>query len=155
MNIICTIFKNCSKATFYAFTLLQKLDTRVKNLLTLNKDKKMEQINKIELRGNIGNLKIQDVGDKQVARFSLATNYIYKGRDGNPVIETTWHNVVAWSGRNIADFALLSKGAPVSVTGRLRAREYLDSEGNQKQILEIVANKMEIVEEYESAEEAH
>ena len=144
MNIIRTIFKNCSKATFYAFTLLQKLDTRVKNLLTLNKDKEMEQINKIE-----------DVGDKQVARFSLATNYIYKGRDGNPVIETTWHNVVAWSGKNIADFALLSKGAPVSVTGRLRAREYLDSEGNQKQILEIVANKMEIVEEYESAEEAH
>lgn len=121
------------------------------NLLTLNFN--MEQINRIELRGNIGSLKIQDVGDNQVARFSVATNYIYKGRDGNPVIETTWHNVVAWGGRNIADFSSLSKGTPVLVAGRLRSREYTDSDNNLKQIMEVVANKLEIVEDYESAEE--
>jgi hypothetical protein len=114
----------------------------------------MEQINRIELRGNIGNIKIQDVGDTQVARFSLATNYIYKGRDGNPVIETTWHNIVAWKGKGIVDFGTLCKGAPVTVGGRLRSREYNDSEGNLRQVMEVLANRVELVEEYESAEEA-
>ncbi len=49
----------------------------------------MEQINRIELRGNVGNVKLQNVGNSEVIRFSLATNYAFKGKDGNPVIETT------------------------------------------------------------------
>ena len=55
----------------------------------------MEQINRIVLRGNVGNVKLQNVGNSEVIRFSLATNYAFKGKDGNPVIETTWHNITA------------------------------------------------------------
>ena len=43
----------------------------------------MEQINRIELRGNVGNVKLQNVGNSEVIRFSLATNYAFKGKDGN------------------------------------------------------------------------
>lgn len=49
----------------------------------------MEQLNRIELKGNVGNVKVQTVGDNEVARFSVATNYVFKGKDGQPVIETT------------------------------------------------------------------
>ena len=62
---------------------------------TLN-EKLMEQLNRIELRGNVGNIKLQTVGDKLAARFTVATNYAYKDKDGSAVIETTWHNINAW-----------------------------------------------------------
>ena len=55
----------------------------------------MEQLNKIELRGNVGNIRVQAVGENEVANFSLATNFAYKSKDGTPVIETTWHNITA------------------------------------------------------------
>lgn len=103
----------------------------------------MEQINKIELKGNIGSIKVQNVGDRQVARFSLATNYVYKGKDGNPVIETTWHNVVAWAGKSFPDFAAIKKGSLVFVSGRLRSRSYTDNDGIERQVMEVMANKIE------------
>ena len=49
----------------------------------------MEQLNRIELRGNVGNVRVSDVGGSKVARFSLATNFIYKGKDNEGVVETT------------------------------------------------------------------
>lgn len=53
----------------------------------------MEQLNRLEIRGNVGNVNILKVGETRVAHFSVATNFAYKGRNGEPVIETTWHNV--------------------------------------------------------------
>ena len=76
----------------------------------------MEQINKIELRGNVGNVKIQEYGGSESIRFSLATNYAYKGKDGQPVIETTWHNVTAWSGKGMPDFHKIDKGSLVTLS---------------------------------------
>lgn len=49
----------------------------------------MEQLNKVELRGNVGSYKLQTVGEKQVIRFTLATNYAYKDKTGAAQIETT------------------------------------------------------------------
>ena len=45
----------------------------------------MEYINKIELRGIVGTATLNRVGDSQVCRFSIATDYSYKDRDGNPL----------------------------------------------------------------------
>ncbi len=49
----------------------------------------MEQLNRIEIRGNVGNVNILKVGESRVAHFSVATNYAYKDRNGEAVIETT------------------------------------------------------------------
>ncbi len=102
----------------------------------------MEQLNKIELKGNVGNVRISDVGENKVARFSLATNFIYKGREGDAVIETTWHNIVAWSGRNMPDLTKIEKGASLYVSGRVRTSKFTGSDGTEKQIYEVVANKI-------------
>ena len=107
----------------------------------------MEQLNKIELRGNVGNIRIQAVGDNEVAHFSLATNYAYKGKDGIPVIETTWHNIVAWEGKDIHDMDKIAKGVPVYVCGRLRLNKYTNAEGIEKQVFEVQATKLRIVKE--------
>ena len=85
----------------------------------------MEQLNRIELRGNVGSVRLQAVGDKQVAKLTVATNYIYKGKDGEPVIETTWHNVTAWEGKNIANLSKVEKGDKVHILGRLRKKIYM------------------------------
>lgn len=105
----------------------------------------MEQLNRIELRGNVGNVRISDVGENQVARFSLATNFMYKGKDGEGVVETTWHNIVAWSGKGMPDFRQIVKGAPVYVCGRLRSSRFTGSDGTEKTVYEIIAYKVDIL----------
>lgn len=114
---------------------------------------KMEQINRVELRGKVGTVRLNTFDDStQVANFSLATNYVYKQKDGTPVVETTWHNVVAWSGRDLQDLSFIKKGMGVHVLGRIRISRYLANDGTERFITEILANQVNIVEEQLSAE---
>ena len=55
----------------------------------------MEQLNRIELKGIVGNVRIQTFDESRMARIGLATNYAYKDRDGAAVIDTSWHNIIA------------------------------------------------------------
>lgn len=104
----------------------------------------MEQLNKIELRGNIGNVKVSEVGTTRVANFSLATNYLYKNKDGEAVVETTWHNIVAWAGKGMPGFDKLQKGVQAYICGRVRTSRFTGSDGTERQIYEIVASKVQI-----------
>ena len=52
----------------------------------------MEQLNSVILRGIIGNARIQNIGDTQMARFSVATDHAFKNRSGEAVIETTCYS---------------------------------------------------------------
>jgi hypothetical protein len=49
----------------------------------------MEFLNKIELRGIVGTVTLNRVGESQVCRFSLVTEYSYKDRENNPVVDVT------------------------------------------------------------------
>ena len=106
----------------------------------------MEQLNKVELRGNVGAVRIQNVGDRKVARLTVATNIVYRGQDGCCVIETTWHNVTAFDGKDI-NLDNLEKGARVEITGRLRNQRYTTADGEDRYSTEILANKVAIIEE--------
>lgn len=99
----------------------------------------MEQLNKVQLRGYIGSIKVQTVGCSKVARFSVATNYAYKDAQGYCVIETTWSNVVAWEGQNITNLSQLKKGDRVETTGRLRNQRYTDAEGTEHSMIKVLA----------------
>ena len=106
----------------------------------------MEQLNKIEIRGNVGNINILKVGSTRVAHFSVATNFAYKDRNGEPVIETTWHNVTAWEGnKGIPSLEIIAKGFPLYVTGRLRIQKYIAGDGTDKTSYDIIANTIEQV----------
>ena len=108
----------------------------------------MEQLNRIELRGRVGSVRVQDVSGRKVAHVTVATDFAYKDRSGNAVIETTWHNVTAWEGnKGIPALDFISKGTPVYVCGRLRSQKYQGSDGVEKSFLEIIANTVEPVEE--------
>lgn len=106
----------------------------------------MEQLNKIEIRGNVGAVRLQVVGNSRVAKISVATNYVYKGRDGEPVIETTWHYVSAWEGKNMPDLTSIHKGDKICVVGRLRSQRYTASDGTERTAYDVLASKVQMIE---------
>lgn len=106
----------------------------------------MEDINRIELQGQVGrDARIVKVGETTVARFSLATTEIYKDIDGLTRVETTWHSVTAWKGKNMPDFKSITKGCAVHVVGRLRQSRYTTFDGEEKIFYEVLAGSVDIV----------
>ena len=100
--------------------------------------------NKVQLIGNLGNapeIRTTDSG-KKLAKFSVATNEIYRSQTGEKIKETQWHNLVAWG--KVAEIAekYLTKGKEVVVEGKLITRNYNDKEGNKKSITEIEVNDL-------------
>jgi len=83
-----------------------------------------------------------------VTTYSLATTHSYKGKDGNWVNETTWHNVVSF---NLSDFfkESLKKGKKVYVEGRLSKRDYTDKENIKRYVTEVVSEKIIILDSRE------
>ena len=108
----------------------------------------MEQLNSVTLRGIIGSVRVQDIQDRKVANFTVATNFAFKGRDGEAVIETTWHNVTAWSGGKTADLTKLQKGQSVEVHGRIRNQRYTSSDGVERSSVDILAREVSIIDEH-------
>lgn len=102
----------------------------------------MESLNRIEIRGIIGSVNVKNVGDTKVANLSVATDYAYKSQDGGVIIETTWHNVVAWEGKEIQNLDQLKKGPFVHICGRLRNRKYVASDGTERTVCDIVAQSL-------------
>lgn len=104
-------------------------------------------LNRIELRGRVGqDPRVMNVGDSQVARFSVATNETYKTRKGDLVEETTWHNITVWSGKSIDSFDKIRKGTLVHLSGRFRNTKYIAEDGSEKYFGEVVANRLQVVE---------
>ncbi len=104
----------------------------------------MAGVNKVILVGNLGrDPEVRSLeGGAKVASFPLATNEYFKGRDGNMVEQTEWHNVVLW--RNRAELAekFLRKGSLVYIEGRIRTRQWDDKDGNKKYFTEVVGDVM-------------
>lgn len=100
-------------------------------------------LNRIMLIGNLG----RDAETRftqenlSITSFSIATTNGYKGKDGNWVNETTWHNVVAF---NLSDYYKenLKKGKKVYVEGRLTKRDYTDKEGVKRYSTDVVLDKL-------------
>ena len=105
----------------------------------------MEQLNSVSIRGIIGNARVQNIGNTEVVRFSVATDYAYKNRQGEAVIETTWHQVTAFKKDSMPDFNTLVRGTGVEVKGRLRNNRYTDAHGVERFTTEILASEVSLV----------
>tara|TARA_B100000767_G_C19581057_1_gene457323 strand:- start:385 stop:720 length:336 start_codon:yes stop_codon:yes gene_type:complete len=100
--------------------------------------------NKVQLIGNLGNdpeIITMDSG-KKLAKFSIATNDIYKNAQGEKVTDTQWHNVVAWGKTADIIEEYVTKGKEVAVEGKLTSRSYDDKEGNKRYITEVVCYEL-------------
>lgn len=107
----------------------------------------MEYLNKIEIRGIVGNSSIQKVADTRLCRFSVVTELAYKGNDGTNIIESTWFNCLIFEGPGICNPDTITRGAIVLVIGRLKCNRYVDANGNDRVQYEIVARKVDVVKE--------
>jgi single-strand DNA-binding protein len=76
--------------------------------------------------------------------FSVACNHYWTGKDGEREEKTSFFNCVAW--RQLAEDAgnVLEKGMRVVVTGRLEQRSYVDKDGNNRSIVELVADEVAV-----------
>ncbi|MFA4862459.1 MAG: single-stranded DNA-binding protein [Bacteroidales bacterium] len=104
----------------------------------------MAGVNRVILIGNLGkDPEIRSLeGGVKVANFSLATTETYKGKNGEKVDQTEWHNVVLW--RGLAEVAenYLKKGNSIYVEGKIRTRDWTDKDGNKRYTTEIIADNM-------------
>lgn len=111
----------------------------------LNYEKLMEQINKIELLGTVGSVRFQHINDKQMAKFALVTNRAYKNKEGAPVIETQWHNITAFEGKNVQDLEKIEKGRAAHVFGRLQVQRYTGVDGVERTSVDVICTRLTIL----------
>jgi single-strand DNA-binding protein len=99
-------------------------------------------INKVILVGNVGKDPVIRYFDKGVAKvtFPLATSESYTNQQGETITTTEWHNIVLW--RAMAEVAekTVKKGSQLYIVGKIKTRSYVDKDGNNKYITEILAD---------------
>src|SRR5512137_1593099 len=105
-------------------------------------------INKVILVGNVGKDPVIRYFDKGVAKvtFPLATSESYTNQQGETITTTEWHNIVLW--RAMAEVAekTVKKGSQLYIVGKIKTRSYVDKDGVNKYITEILADTMMVLE---------
>lgn len=101
----------------------------------------MEQLNKVELKGVVRSVNIMPIGNSNITRFTVATKYNYADKDATPIVETTWHSCVSFD-KKAAELKMNDK---VHLLGRIRYQRYMDSNGEEKRMTDILVNKLEIL----------
>jgi single-strand DNA-binding protein len=109
-------------------------------------------INKVILVGNVGKDPVIRYFDKGVAKatFPLATSETYTNKQGETITSTEWHNIVLW--RALAEVAekTIKKGSQVYLVGKIKTRSYVDKDGVNKYITEILADTLLLLEKKQS-----
>jgi single-strand DNA-binding protein len=78
-----------------------------------------------------------------VTSFSVATNRVWKDKEGNKQESTDYHNVVVF-GRQAENAAkYLTKGASVLVEGRMQTRTWDGQDGKKNYRTEIIADTVQ------------
>lgn len=105
-------------------------------------------INKVILVGNVGKDPVIRYFDKGVAKatFPLATSESYTNQQGETITSTEWHNIVIW--RALAEVAekTVKKGTQLYIVGKIKTRSYVDKDGVNKYITEILADTLIVLD---------
>jgi len=107
-------------------------------------ERKMQNVNKIELLGNIGgDIELRYTGaGTAVCNLRVATNERWKGKDGQKKERTEWHRVVVWGKSAELCGEYLNKGDLVRIEGSNRTRKWEDKEGNTHYTTEVHARQV-------------
>src|SRR6218665_796487 len=104
--------------------------------------------NKVQLIENLGmdpEIKALENG-KKFAKVSMATSETYKNQKGERIIETQWHNLIAWGKTADIIEKFCKKGSEIAIEGKLINRNYVDKEGIKQYITEIEVNELLLLE---------
>lgn len=83
-------------------------------------------------------------GGTNVVNFSIATNRVFKDRDGKKQEQTDYHNVVVFGRQADTVNQYLKKGSSVYIEGRIQTRSWDDkATGEKKYRTEVVAESVQ------------
>jgi single-strand DNA-binding protein len=107
----------------------------------------MASVNKVILVGSCGQdceVRYTATG-KTVANVSIATSNRRKSSTGEKVDETTWHKLIFFD--KLAEIAgqFLTKGTMVYVEGMLKHDKYMDKNGQEKQVTNVICSEMKVL----------
>ena len=105
-------------------------------------------MNSVALVGRLGkDPEVRNTGSgKTVANFTLAVDYGFGDRK-----QTSWIPVQAWEKTAEIVQKYTAKGSQVAVTGRLQQRSWEDRDGNTRSVLEVVADKVDLLSKSEKS----
>lgn len=79
----------------------------------------------------------------QVTSFSLATNRVWKDKNGAKQENVDFHNVVVFGKQAETTAQYLKKGASVLVEGRMQTRSWDGPDGKKNYRMEIIADRVQ------------
>lgn len=79
----------------------------------------------------------------QVATFSVATNRVWKDKNGAKQESVDYHNIVVFGRQAETVSQFLRKGSSVLVEGRMQTRSWDGADGQKKYRTEIVADRVQ------------
>ncbi|MEI8338202.1 MAG: single-stranded DNA-binding protein, partial [bacterium] len=79
----------------------------------------------------------------QVASFSVATNRVWKDKDGKKQESVDFHNVVVFGRQAEIVGQYMKKGSSIFVEGRMQTRSWDAQDGTKKYRTELIADKIQ------------
>jgi len=113
--------------------------------ISINDMNSGKSINRVELQGRVGTVRISPVGRTLAASFSLMTEHLQRTSEGKVIVEACWHNVAAMQDE-VGSLDGLTRGALVHLEGRLRNSSYTAADGTERVFTETVAESLEVLE---------
>jgi len=99
-------------------------------------------VNRVTLVGNVGEgprVSERD-GEAFVANFPLATNEVWRDKEGEEVRRTEWHRIVVWNKAAEIVKQHVNKGDALYVEGKISTNSWDDKEGNKHYSTEIICD---------------
>ena len=107
----------------------------------------MANLNKVFLIGNLTKdpeLRYVPSGSA-VGNLRLAVNRKYKTANGETKDDVCYVSVTVWGKQAESCNEFLSKGSPIFVEGRLQSRSFETADGQKKNVLEVVAERVQFL----------
>ncbi|MDD5618260.1 MAG: single-stranded DNA-binding protein [Candidatus Omnitrophica bacterium] len=104
----------------------------------------MANLNKVFLIGNLTRypeLRYTPSG-MAVVTLRLAVNHRFKDRSGELKQDACFINIVVWDKQAETSNQYLKKGSSVLIEGRLQSRSWKDSEGKNRSVIEVRADRV-------------
>ena len=107
----------------------------------------IHSINRAEVLGKVGSVRIFDTGNGKVAKFAVLTQKAFTNRDGMATIENSRHCIKAWNRGGFPDIETIKSGITVHAIGEMHNARYTMADGSETSYPEIVAETLEIIPE--------
>ena len=79
-----------------------------------------------------------------VASFSLATNRVWRDKNGERKEDTQFHNIVAWARQAEIIKQFTTKGSTLLIEGHLQTRAWQDRDNQNRRTTEIICENLQL-----------